>query len=205
MATAPMMIGVLLDAVDGGGGGAACAAPAGYVAEPAAAGALAAAATGAGSGGAAEGSGTGGGSARGALTGTAGRDAVVVAFAAETDVAVAAAGGGGVSSTPQCTQNFAVGWFSLPQAAHFIDRFLPGNSRARLCCEDRRGSIRADPLRGAPYYGPIVVGLPPRGPAAQRSSRRPRLNATIAPGRIDDPRDRAHVRYAVNRDSAAGD
>jgi len=50
---------------------------------------------------------------------------VIVADAEEVDAEEAeptdAGAGAGLSSTPQCTQNLAVGWFSLPQAAHFID------------------------------------------------------------------------------------
>src|SRR5271169_3920643 len=45
------------------------------------------------------------------------------AAAAGRALAVAAAGGAEMafSTTPQCTQNFAPGWFSFPQAMHFID------------------------------------------------------------------------------------
>lgn len=43
-------------------------------------------------------------------------------MAAPIDGAVAGVGAEtGLNSTPQWTQNFAVGWFSLPQAVHFID------------------------------------------------------------------------------------
>jgi len=121
-----MMIGVRLDDRDAGIGGI-CVASADDAASTgtAAAGGIDAAATLGGSGGGTEAT-DGGGSARGALDGASGRDPVIVALAAgPAGAAVVAAtdGGGGVSSTPQCTQNFAVGWFSLPQAAHFIDRF----------------------------------------------------------------------------------
>jgi hypothetical protein len=46
--------------------------------------------------------------------------AVAEEAAAEGTVPTDAGAGAGLNSTPQCTQNLAVGWFSLPQAAHFI-------------------------------------------------------------------------------------
>jgi hypothetical protein len=46
--------------------------------------------------------------------------AVAEDAAAEEAVPTDAGAGAGLNSTPQCTQNLAVGWFSLPQAAHFI-------------------------------------------------------------------------------------
>jgi hypothetical protein len=53
---------------------------------------------------------TGGGAARTGLGAGGGGGATA---AGAVDIAV--------NITPQCTQNFALGWFSLPQAVHFID------------------------------------------------------------------------------------
>src|SRR5262249_60253570 len=68
----------------------------------------------------------GGGGAAGA--GVAGRAVVALAAgaAAATGRNAGAAGAGcgaaaALSTTPQCTQNLALGWLSLPHAEHFID------------------------------------------------------------------------------------
>jgi len=186
-----MMIGVLLDA-GGAGIGGICVASADDAAatETAAAGGIDAAATLGASGGGTEAT-DGGGSARGALGGASGRDPVIVALAAGTagDTVVGATdGGGGVNSTPQCTQNFAVGWFSLPQAAHFIDSFLLGirasGFRARHAVFRIRAAARSEERR---IMDRSSLGCHRANAAVQRPSRRPRLNATIAPagaGRI---------------------
>lgn len=77
-----------------------------------------------GAGGGAVDAATGTGSGRGGLGG-AGRGGEVIVAVAEADaeeaVATEAGAEAGLNSTPQCTQNLAVGWFSLPQAAHFIN------------------------------------------------------------------------------------
>ena len=45
-------------------------------------------------------------------------------------------------TTPQCTQNFAPGWFSFPQALHFIDESF---RESRVC-----GTLPAPALRARP-------------------------------------------------------
>jgi hypothetical protein len=169
IATAPMMIGVLLEAVDeaaGTGGGI------GWVAwdDAAATDDVAVCATEAA---------TGTGSACGGLGGAGRGGEVIVAVEEDTDAGDAvptdAGTGAGLNSTPQCTQNLAVGWFSLSQAAHFIDPSSKGISGSGLQGASpharRLFGIRYGWFRGAHYYGPIVDALPAR---AQVRSSRPR-------------------------------
>jgi hypothetical protein len=59
--------------------------------------------------------------------GAAGRIRVADAAASAALAGAAAGADAALSTTPQCTQNFAPGWFSFPQAAHFIDGSFPGN------------------------------------------------------------------------------
>src|SRR5947208_1681083 len=85
-------------------------------------------------------------------------------------VAGAAAGAGAnaaLNITPQCTQNFAFGWFSLPQAVHFIDASSLGN----LC----RGS-KQEPRTGDPLENPSRPTC-----ATQRSLLSPDRRAPVTP------------------------
>jgi hypothetical protein len=134
-----------------------CAAEAAGVAAAGAAGADAtdgATAAGAGRGAAA---GAGGGAAGAAGRGAGAGGGVGAGAAAEGAVAAA-------RTTPQWTQNFAPGWFSLPQAAHFIDGSSLGNSQTAASSErpveKLRRSIAADrAAESGGYYGPIVARL----------------------------------------------
>jgi hypothetical protein len=177
IATAPMMIGVLLEAVatDGGAGGGTEGAAWYDAAGDGAAGCAAEAATGTGS-------------TRGALGGTGRGGEVTVAVGEDADAEEAvprdAGAGAGLNSTPQCTQNLAVGWFSLPQAAHFIEASSKGISGPGFEAEARARDCSSDLLRGA-----RLLWTDRRRAATAMRGPRPlftatRLNATIAPDRL---------------------
>jgi hypothetical protein len=93
------------------------------------------------------------------------------AAAAGRAFAGAAAGGAetAFSTTPQCTQNFAPGWFSFPQAMHFIDSSslvdrVSVQMRAVLQevwvqAAGGPASANRSCLQGGGYYRPIVARL----------------------------------------------
>ena len=85
-----------------------------------------------------------------------GADAAV--DAALAGAAVHAGADAAPSTIPQWTQNFALGWFSLPHAVHFIDGSSHGNLDKALTgrCACNAGGF-APPKRA--YYDPIIVRL----------------------------------------------
>ena len=87
------------------------------------------------------GSATGGG--RGAIVLPAGRGGTVAALG----------GSAWLSTAPQCTQNLALGWFSLPHAPHFITSVSCSDSRQADGCCWKRAAITPT------YYGSIATRL----------------------------------------------